>query len=40
MKAVLLDRNNKYDKADCKVWPDYIVSNLLELIDILEVANG
>lgn len=40
MKAVLLDRNNKFNKADCEIQPDYIVSNLLELIDILEVANG
>ena len=40
MKTVLLDRNNKYAKQAFEIEPDYIVSNLLELIDVLEVANG
>lgn len=35
MKAVLLDRKNQYD-ADSDIKPDYIISTLKELIQIIE----
>jgi FMN phosphatase YigB (HAD superfamily) len=35
MKAALLDRKNQYD-ADSDIKPDYIISTLKELIQIIE----
>ena len=39
MKAVLLDRKCTFDKTLFSVQPNYVIPNLYELINILEVCN-
>lgn len=34
LKTVLIDRLNKYDKDTAEIAPDYVISNLEELIDL------